>query len=354
MNSAQLESLAYDVAGRAWGPAREYTAADGAVVGTRAAQCAIAGRFAGQTVYIVGSGPSAAKFPTETDRLGRWHTDDLIDGSTSVIACNAAIRLVPQADVWLTSEMSVHLHAWFGAAQDFGGIAVMEAGITRENAYRPPVSPKTYPEAFWRRVLWHTRYSLAYERDTPLPCLWDHDFREPQGGLAVVQDLACGVKEGLGTVALRALHLAMLGGARRVVFYGCELMFESGPREPVLRNAGDSITHASFQQYATDDRAYAGPAPDDQWTNERVWFGLRIINVSAPATGGTVQSIEPYEDGSCFFLTTRLMLHSSVALRAVLERCAELGLEWEDRSGGLLDPAKLWERQKAEGKRQEA
>jgi len=336
-----LRTLAYDVAGRAWSPDR----------------LAVAEMFAGRTVYIVGSGPSAAKFAEEY-RLAREEAHRQLleqrpallvgaggamttvrhpnpyEAIDPVIAVNGAIRLVPQADVWLCSEMSVHLCDWFAAAQDFRGIPVLEAGITAENAYRPPVDPQLYPDSFWQRVLWHTRYSLAYDDQSPLPCLWDHDFRAPQGGLACVQDLASVVKEALGTSSARAAHFACLAGAKRVVLYGCELMFSGG------------------QQYATGDRANPGPAPDDAWTNEQVRFRLdveygtdRLTNEKYIAKCEPVEITPqaPFSDEPAY-RTTRLMLHSSVAFRAILERCSELGMEWEDRSGGLLEPEKLLQR----------
>lgn len=277
----------------------------------------------GRTVHILGSGPSAAGFLEQVVAVG---SGEFADGGTwdmalrpTVIACNAAIRLCPAADIWLTSERSVHLHDWFAAGAGFRGIPIMEWGITQDDPARSAVDPDLFPEAFWRRVLWHRRFCLGYDDQQPCPLVWEHDFREPHGGLAVIQDQTTGIAEALGTVTSRALQIAMLAGASHICFWGCELMF------------------AGNRQYATDDVAYTGPDPHDAHTNGEIEFFIDSDSEPAQFTRGDYEPIA----GVPLYRTTRLMFHSSVALRAMLERCTEQGLTWEDRSGGLLEPARL-------------
>lgn len=283
MNSTELATLASDVAGRIWNED----------------SCAVKGIWEGQTVNIFGAGPSA--HPS-------YHGGVIDCQCGPVIACNSAIQIMPFANLWLTSEISVHLLPWFHEAQP-QGMVCMEAGITEDNPTRPAVDPTCRPDDFWRRVLWHRRKCLAYDDQTAYPSLWKHDFREPSGSLYVVLDQDCGVQEGLGTVAGRALQIAMLAGASKVVFWGCELMFTDG------------------KQYATGHEAYLGPDPRDQWTNAPINF--------------RIEDGEPVEDESGPYRSTRLMLNSSIALRAMLERCEEQGLEWRDESRGLLNPSVL-------------
>jgi hypothetical protein len=233
---------------------------------------------AGGAVYVIGNGPSAARFDPAKFPPG-----------SRVIVCNGAIALYPQADVWLTSESTVYLFEWFYGHESFAGAAVWEQFCTNGASYL-----SAYPGAFLRRVLWHNRREL---NDS-------FDIRRQGDGLVYVEGTLEG--EAYGSVALQAIHLAGIMGASEAHLFGAELFLPDG------------------QQHADGWQPYGSAGPD------------HVQPVTFRLEGDT-----PVEDPAGPFTSTPFFLESAAAIRTVLAHPGAAGLRVIDHSAGLLSPAEM-------------
>jgi hypothetical protein len=245
----------------------------GDALGGRLGGCA-----AGQRVYVLGNGPSTTKFDIAN-----------IPAGSQVIACNGALALCQQADVWLTSESTVYRFDWFYGHGDFAGAVVWEQHCANGAAYL-----SAYPDDFLRRVLWHNRRELNA----------GFDIRRQGDGLVYVRGAVEG--ECYGTVALQAIHLAGIMGAAEVHLYGVELYFPAG------------------QQHADGWQPYTVDGPEQ----------VRIVRFNL------VDSV-PVPDPEGQFGSTPFFIDSAAAIQTVLAHPGAAGLKVVDHSDGLLSHLRM-------------
>jgi len=150
------------------------------------------GKYIGQDIHIIGSGPSATRFK-DYDA-----TNDV------VIVLNAAAKYFPDADVHLAVENNVWLFDWSINDPPFRGITVLSVDC----AESAPVD--AYSPGFWNRVLWCHRAN------------WKKNLSIRERGMGLFR------VGGFGGSSLCAIHLACIMGASKLHTWGTEFYFPNG------------------------------------------------------------------------------------------------------------------------------
>lgn len=154
----------------------------------------------GKPVIVLGSGPSAAGYKRAPGDF--------------VIACNGAIEICPDADVWLCAESTVPDAPWFAGHEAFAGVVTWAADLVMCGGAETVQA--AYSDAFLARVVWFIRREL----------ITDFHIREAPYGLVHVEGDPASCNG--GSVTLNAYHLAGIMGASEVHTYGCEFCYTGG------------------------------------------------------------------------------------------------------------------------------
>lgn len=261
-----------------------------------------------ERVYIIGNGPSAASLAR-----AKHSFDSPVPPRTKLIVLNGAIKLFPEADIWLTCESKCWSAPWFRECPpDFGGIVIME-----HDCIGYMLGPEVcggdetadpfdfYDEAWWKRGIYVNR--TQWETS-------ERDIREPGAKTALSYGTYHFTDEdgypnsrNAGTVLWQAIHLAGILGASECHLYGTELMWGYG---------GDQ--HAdSWCPYNDALAAKAGE------------LALVRFDIDYPNRF----SDEP--DGE--YETQQMFLDSAYVLPAFMQEAARQGMTVKNHSGGLLD-----------------
>ena len=236
----------------------------------------------GQPFNIVGNGPSAAQFKPD----GKF-----------TIACNGAIGLVPDADVWLVSEYQALQYEWFYGHEASGAIPCFADMVPAPRFDPTGELTARYSPAWWQRCVF---FAL---RD------WYEDFniRTAPHGLLYLRNPGILNGDALGSVAMRAYHLAGLCGASEVHLYGCEFMCKDG------------------QQHGDGWQPHSGESQEG-------WQPCRF-DIAPKFTGREETGKQPVIKPEGQYESWPHLIHSAVALHWLIDKA---GLPVTDHSGGLL------------------